>query len=172
MSKSFDNVELPYRQGDWFAVPLEDGGYAIGIAAYLDGTGGVIGYFFGPRFGTVPSGADIPNYGPEDAIYVTMFGDLGLIQGEWPVIGQCPNSDASAWPMPIFRHYDPITGQLRLFRYSESSLATEIPVSPAGYEPEEIDKLPRAGLCGAKGVALVLAALLRGEDVWAVRPGP
>ena len=36
-----------YREGDWFAVPLRDGGYAAGLIARANPKGVLLGYFFG-----------------------------------------------------------------------------------------------------------------------------
>jgi hypothetical protein len=51
--------KINYREGDWFAVPLRDGGYAVGLVARMDNRGGVLGYFFGPRRDDVPSPSDV-----------------------------------------------------------------------------------------------------------------
>jgi hypothetical protein len=37
--------KLNYREGDWVAVPVWEGGWVPGIAARVDGRGGVLGYF-------------------------------------------------------------------------------------------------------------------------------
>ncbi len=47
--------KLPYKEGDWFAVPLRDGGFALGVVARMDGKGAVIAYLFGPRSEALPS---------------------------------------------------------------------------------------------------------------------
>ena len=47
-----------YEEGDWFAVPLQNGGYSLGLVARADGEGGVLGYFFGPRREQLPTKAD------------------------------------------------------------------------------------------------------------------
>jgi hypothetical protein len=46
-----------YNEGDWFAVPLREGGFAIGVIARVmpRKEGVVLGYFFGPRRNAVPT---------------------------------------------------------------------------------------------------------------------
>lgn len=172
MTKSNRTEMLPYKQGDWFTVPLRDGGYAVGTAAYLDGNGIVIGYFFGPRKEAIPAIDDLPPFNLADADFVSEFGDLGLIEGKWQVIGARRDSDPSPWPMPIFRRYDAVTGKLSLVTYNDRDLKREFTVRQSEVGDQDVDALPRFGLCGAGAVELVLTAILRGEDVWAVRPGP
>lgn len=38
-----------YREGSRFAVPLRQGGYAVGLVARVNPRGVLLGYFFGPR---------------------------------------------------------------------------------------------------------------------------
>lgn len=51
--------KLNYGEGDWLAVPVRDGGLAVGVVARMDGKGGVVGYFFGPRRNDVPALEDV-----------------------------------------------------------------------------------------------------------------
>jgi hypothetical protein len=81
--------KINYREGDWFAVPLRDGDYAVGVVARVDGSGGVLGYFFGPRRAEVPSLLEVENLDPDQALRVLRFGDLGLIENE------CRSSDGA-----------------------------------------------------------------------------
>ncbi len=48
------NQNLPYQEGDWFAVPLRSGGYGVGLVARAPGNGIVLGCFFGTRYDTLP----------------------------------------------------------------------------------------------------------------------
>lgn len=80
---------LPYKDADWFAVPLREGrGFGAGVVARHDGRGGVIGYFFGVRFDEVPSIADIEGLRPSEALRVMRFGDLRLIKRTGPSSGR------------------------------------------------------------------------------------
>jgi hypothetical protein len=102
---------LPYREGTWFAVPLGKPGYAVGIVARMDGKGGVFGYFFGPKRNTVPTLDQVQWLRPSNAVYVTQFGDLGLFNGEWPIIGALDGWDRGQWPLPPFIRVDDFSGK-------------------------------------------------------------
>ena len=101
---------LPYCEGDWFAVPLRDTGYATGLVARADRRGGLLGYFFGPRRESPASLEDLQMLTPSDAILVGQFGDLGLLRGAWPIIGSAGAWDRAAWPMPLFARTDVVPG--------------------------------------------------------------
>jgi len=86
-------MKLPYREGTWFAVPLQEGGFAAGLVARTTSRGRVIlCYFFGPRQESVPILAEVEGLQPSGAIRALRVGDLGLIQGDWPIVGQ-----SAAW---------------------------------------------------------------------------
>jgi hypothetical protein len=113
-------MTLPYTEGSVFLVPLRRGGYARGVVTRATDEGkGIFGYFFGPR---LPSTNDVKldALNPANAVKRIMFGDLGLINGEWPILGTLPNWNRSEWPMPDFVRRDPL-GRLRpiLVRYSD-----------------------------------------------------
>jgi hypothetical protein len=145
---------INYKEGDWFAVPLRDGGYAVGLVARMNGKGIVLGYFFGPRRSEPPSLGELANLAPEEAIDVSMFGDLGLIRKEWPPIGAGPGWDRDRWPIPGFGRG---LGELYLrIEYGEdlsSERQTRISL-------EELRRLPEDGLSGAGAVEIHLTRLL------------
>src|SRR5881392_968160 len=92
---------LSYREGDVFAVPLHDGSHAIGVVARI-GNGAVLGYFFDQRYENVPDISDVGELSHRSAGLIQIFGDLGLIRGTWPVLGQLPSWQREEWPMPAF----------------------------------------------------------------------
>lgn len=150
--------KLPYRPGDLFAVPLACGGFAIGLAARMDGRGTVLGYFFGPRHGEPPATGDIGELRRADALKVMKFGDLGLIEGRWHVFGQLPGWTPEDWPVPTFGRIDVVSGKRAWrVRYRDQDLAwlsdEEIVVSEARVLPED-------GLMGAVAVERWLARRL------------
>jgi hypothetical protein len=111
---------LPYVEGSVILVPLRNGGFARGVVARATQNGkGVFGYFFGPRLVSA-KGAAIDDLDPAKAILRVRFGDLGLINGEWQVLGNVPKWNRAEWPMPDFVRRDPL-GVLkpRLVRYSD-----------------------------------------------------
>ncbi|WP_425308290.1 Imm26 family immunity protein [Ammonicoccus fulvus] len=93
------------REGDWFAVPLRKGGYAVGLIARANRDGVLLGYFFGPRREAVPSLSDVEELTPDDAIRVGKFGHLGLKQAQVadprapPRSGSAGLADAGVHPL-------------------------------------------------------------------------
>jgi len=149
---------VSYSDGDWFAVPLQEGGgYGAGIVAHHDGRGGVIGYLFGHRFSEVPTLDDVAGLQPSDSIRVMRFGDLGLIKGQWPILGKLEHWDSDDWPIPPFGRREPTGRALRVI-YSAEDLAGPLREEPISNE--ECDRLPRDALSGAGAVELVLTQLL------------
>lgn len=91
-----------FGEGYVFAVPLRSGGYAAGVAARVSADGRMIyGYFFPPR----ASGTTDIHFGnlrPHMTVYRSLFGDLALHKGKWPLLGLLPNWDRNQWRMPAF----------------------------------------------------------------------
>ena len=54
----------------------------------MNGDGQVLGYFFGPRRRHVPTIEYVCGLLPEDTALPAQFGDLRLIQGDWPIAGE------------------------------------------------------------------------------------
>ncbi len=153
--------KLNYSEGDWFAVPLRDGGFAVGIVARMDGRGGVVGYFFGPRRSDVPTVEEVDELGPDEAAMVRQFGDLRLLEQQWPLIGRSPRWDRDRWPIPAFGRIEELSGRAWRVEYADDDLnrpIRETPVSQA-----EAEALPRDGALGAGAVELVLTSLLLAE---------
>ena len=63
-----------YGEGDWFAVPLREGGFAAGVVARANPKAVLLGYFFGPRRAAVPSVEEVSRLRPDDAVLVGKFG--------------------------------------------------------------------------------------------------
>lgn len=55
--------------------------------ASANNSGGLLGYFFGEKFESVPSKNVIDSLRPLDAIRVLKFGELFLLNNKWPIIG-------------------------------------------------------------------------------------
>ncbi len=99
-----------YEEGTCFLVPLREGGFGRGVVSRLNGKGVVLGYFFAPRL----SSANAPQFGdqiqPQHAILVGQFGDLGLLKGEWPIVGKISGWTRAQWRLPRFvRQVGPTT---------------------------------------------------------------
>jgi hypothetical protein len=149
-------MKVPYREGTWFAVPLRDSGFGVGVVARSTKQGCLLCYFFGPRRDLPPSISDVAALSASDAIMVQMVGDLGLIRGEWPILGEPPIWDRSKWPVPPFVRRDPILGQARRVQYSEHDLFTIIKEGP---EPND-SKLESDGSLGYGAAEILLTKRL------------
>lgn len=152
-----------YTEGDWFAVPLRDGGYAVGVVARLDGRGGVIGYFFGPKSGVPPSLDEVTDKTANDAVLVSNFGDLGLVRGKWKRIGKAPDWNRDRWPIPPFVRTDAVSGAHRKVIYTEDNLNTEKTLLPCS--STEATTLPKDGIAGYGAVEIQLTKLLAAVPV-------
>ena len=149
--------KLPYENGTWFAVPLRTGGFAIGIVARNDGKGIVVGYFFGTRHKVLPTISDIQKLLPDQAILVCRFGNLGLLDKGWPILGKSQTWSATQWPIPVFARFDGINDDIAWkVSYSDDlSLVSENSTSA-----ENAIQLPSNGLFSAGAVEIRLTKLL------------
>lgn len=100
-----------YGEGDWFSVPLRTGGFGLGLVARASSSGILLGYFFGVRSSEQPSSEDCVGLTQADAILVARFGDLGLKQGDWRVIGPAREWERRKWPVPIFMRAEQLSGR-------------------------------------------------------------
>lgn len=122
------------KEGTLFAVPLRTGGYALGVLARTGGQGVAFGYFFGPKLLDLKV---IPRekLRADDALLSGRFGELGLTNGEWPVLGSLQEWSRTAWPMPLFLCPGHKQGYVKLVQYGDDTL-----------EPIRIDEVPMLGL--------------------------
>ena len=115
-----------YREGDWFLVPLDrrPGQYGLGLVARVGRRGLLAGFFFGPVLDRVPSRTEwrarAEGLRPADALLVQQFGDLGIQDEAWPVLGQSPrwSIEREGWRLPDFGYVDPVSptrGYLRSY---------------------------------------------------------
>ena len=152
-------AKVTYREGDWFAVPLRDGGFAVGVIARTNPDGVLVGYFFAPKRESLPSIDDLSDLKPGDAFMVRKFGHLGLTKGKWSVIGRLPGWERKDWPMPVFVRYEELTGRSFKVFYDDNDpnkLVREEEVDPGVGEHG-----PRDGLLGAVAVEKLLTSQLR-----------
>jgi hypothetical protein len=151
-------TELPYREGDVFAIPLRNGGYSLGVVARSPKQGRVLlGYFFGERFPSVPGSLDLPVLAPENALKIVKFGDLSLMSGKWPVVGRLQKWNRGDWPMPKFIRRAPLGKGARLVSYADDDPNQLIAEEAGDFEATgyEEDTLKGAGF-----VELLLTRLL------------
>jgi hypothetical protein len=150
--------KLKYREGDWFAVPLRDGGFAAGVVARANPGGVLLGYFFGPRRSAVPTLDGIRDLRQGDAVLVALFGHLGLKEGRWPVLGRLDGWDRREWPMPVFVRYEELTG--RTFRMFFDDDDPNRLVRQEQVSPRDAIGAPEVGLMGAGFLEQKLTGLL------------
>ena len=119
----------------------------------------VLAYLFGPKRDAVPLLADVARLQPKEAVKCLRIGDLGLINGEWPILGDLPHWDRPAWSMPSFARRDTLSQRAWRSVYSDSDpskLEQEKPM------PYDADDLERDALYGAGAVELMMTKLLDG----------
>jgi hypothetical protein len=148
------------HEGDWFAVPLRNGGYALGLAARVGKGGIVFGYFFGPKREKKSLLNLAASLTAGDAVLVRLFGDLGIRLGDWPILGTLASWRREEWPMPIFgRVVDEGRGIAWRVDHGDDprSLGTDTRCSV-----EEAKRLPPDSLSGYGAVEIVLTKLLDG----------
>lgn len=154
------NSKQKYAEGDWFAVPLEGGGFALGLAARVNPKGGVLGFFFGPKLVELPASVEhLDSIDAQDALLIGRFGDLGLISGRWPVIGSLPTWDRASWKPPLFGRHEELTGlswAVRVDNDDPMELVEET-IAPA----LEVNNLPDDGLLGSGAVEALLSHMLK-----------
>lgn len=154
-------AKVKYREGDWFAVPLRDGGYGVGLIARANPAGVLVGYFFGPRRERIPSLDELRDMKAADADLVGRFGHLGITQGKWSMVGRHLNWNRSDWPMPVFVRVEELSGRAFNVFYADEDpnrILREEPIQVgSGGEPKD-------GLMGAGFVEKVLNTALGGNS--------
>jgi hypothetical protein len=112
---------VPYSEGDWFAVPLGGGGFAVGLVARANPRkAALLGYFFGPRRDELPDFKDVASLTSGAAVLVGICSHLGLSDGLWPILGRDPAWNREAWPMPVMIRHEELTGRyFRVYRDEE-----------------------------------------------------
>jgi hypothetical protein len=150
---------LLYEEGTLFAVPLrDDSGYALGIVARLDKKGGILGYFFGKKYPSIPDLVEVTQLISSSAILIRQFGDLGLLNSSWPIVGRYMDWRQEDWPVPAFSRIAVDQSTAWKTVYSDKDGITllteqEVPISLAQMLPED-------GLSGYGAIELRLTKLL------------
>lgn len=153
---------IKYREGDWFAVPLRSGGYALGILARgsLRVKGG-LGYFFPSRYDHPPTAADVAHLTAQQAIYIHWFGDLGIIEGRWPLIPSDRSFSRADWPVPRFGRVDMFNSELGwITEYRQDDEGSRVPLAETRVPVAQIAGLPEEGTASAGFIEVKLAMLI------------
>jgi hypothetical protein len=74
-------MKVPYKEGDWFAVPIKSGFVLARIARARSPI--LFGYFFKPLYPTLPSEIDTQRLTAKDAFEIAKFGHLGFVSDNW-----------------------------------------------------------------------------------------
>lgn len=94
----------------------------------------------------------------EDALLVVNVGDLGLLNGEWKVIGHQPGWRRADWPMPLFTTID--GPRLYLCKYDEDDPSRLVHREHTTQEAaDQAGAIPR-DIYGYKALSLALDKLL------------
>jgi hypothetical protein len=88
------------REGDWYAIPLPSGGFAVGVLSQLIIGKLPFGYFFGPRRQGPPTMIELQELRPAQAILRVKFGDTEIQNGRWQLLGQVKGWNPNDWPTP------------------------------------------------------------------------
>ena len=153
---------LPYKEGDWFAIPLVDGCYCLGLIARIGTRGGIVlGYFFGPCHSGLPVTGNTLMLQPVDAILVCQFCNPALISGEWPVISRSNEWRREDWPQPAFSHVDAADEAKAYKREYPDNNPSDLFVRETPISIEEARRLPQDGLYGHLALKSKLTKLLQ-----------
>ena len=165
MKNRLHKEKLPFKEGTWFAIPLRQGGYAVGRVARHTPKGEIIlAYFFGPKRERVPTLDEIDQLEPHEAVKVIRTSELGLMDGSWPIIGNSPRWERERWSIPAFIRREPlldIPGETlppprawRVIYSDENKVVSEhrIPYETTGLEPD--------GFSGHKAAEIHLSQIL------------
>lgn len=151
---------IRYREGQWFAVPLQGGGYAAGILVRGNlKTKGGLGYFFPYRHEQPPTMREIEDLSPSQSILIEWFGDLGIIYGEWPLIPTDRPFNREDWPVPRFGRID-MFEQAWIVEYSQDDDGSRRPIAETRVPTTEITGMPEAGTSGHKALEIRLSRLI------------
>jgi hypothetical protein len=157
MSRPSSPRKLPYAEGSVFGVPLRKGqGWALGVfVSFAKSKKGGLGAFFGPPQSTKPT--SIPDHlDPSKAVASCQFGDLGLINGEWPVLGTLPNWTKGKWAVRRYHHYDDTDDEWWIRDYTDDYQF----VSQSRTTKENALQYPEDGVFGYGAVEIMLTQLL------------
>jgi len=151
---------LNYEEGTWFLVPIRDNACVAGVVARVSPTnyGVLLGYFFPQLYTTRPELDVLCDLKPSRAKTCMIFGHIGLLSREWPIVGKCVRWSSSEWPMPTFVRKNPLNGQRFEISYNDNDPAIQISEQPISDEDKR--NLEQDGLFGHGAVRRYLAHLL------------
>lgn len=154
--------QIRYKEGQWFAVPLRKHGFALGIIVRGNyRTKGGLGYFFGPKYPEIPGDETTLGKKPGEAILITRFGDLGIINGSWPLIHSSRPFSREEWPIPKFGlEVSLLPGKGFIREYGQDDTGKWILNNEELVDVKDIIGLPEDGSLGGGAVEIKLKQLL------------
>jgi hypothetical protein len=152
--------KIKYREGDLFGIPIKPKGYYIGIVARCSPKSPTcLGFFFGKKFISLP-GLDQVHQKAKEAILIAWFGDLGLIIGDWPIIGPINNFQAEEWPVPLFKRIDLLDPSFGwIVEYPQTAPVFTRSIGETRVEASSLEGLVEDELYGSKALEITLAKL-------------
>ncbi len=150
---------MNYEEGSCFAVPLRDGGFARGVITCWNGDNILAGYFFGPRIASLEDLEVDESMVPGLEMLIARFGNIGLKNKSWPMIGQVPHWNRNDWKLPRFLKIDNSSNECRLRTYDNTTLEF---ISEEVFSLHEInpENFHRSGLLGHGAVEIILTKQL------------
>ena len=157
-----------YVEGQWFAIPLRNGGYATGrLVRGSIKTHGGLGYFFGPILAEPADVAVVALLKPGQALFVAWFGGLYLYRGRWPLINSAAPFRRTDWPVPLFWQEIPLlpsSGWIIEYSQDDDGSAVEL-ARTATSVSQRREGLQEGGVYGAEAIELRLNRVLLGPTV-------
>jgi hypothetical protein len=149
----------PYREGTWFAIPLKESQFAVGRVARHSPKGAIVlAYLFGPKRDAVPALEELGSLKATDAVKVWRVGDLGLLNGNWPIIGDSPTWEREQWPMPNFLRQPDATRSGWKVTYADDDPNRVLEEQRV---PSQIEGLERDALFGYSAAESALSQILK-----------
>lgn len=149
----------PYKEGTVFAVPLRNGGFALGVVSRTAPRGKILfAYLFGPALDSVPSISKVQGLQPQHALRVARMGDLSLVENTWPVIGEMADWNRSEWPVPELVRRDGLARKAWLVTYADDDASRVVSEERIAYAAAS--EFERDGLLGAGAVEILMTKLL------------
>ncbi|MGK4000931.1 Imm26 family immunity protein [Sorangium sp. So ce1024] len=145
-------------EGTWFAVPLRSRGFAIGVVARTSSGGGVLlSYFFGDVWDQPPPLSVVKHLRPDAAVRILRVGDLGILEGTWPIIGRDPDWQRTEWKAPDFVRRDELSRRAWRVTYSDRDANVVMSEAPLGYDDTGLE---RDAVHGSGAAEIVLTKML------------
>ena len=115
-------INFPYKEGDWFMLPLEDKGFAIGLVVRADKEEKFFSYFFSPRIYKEPKKKYLDSLNPDSAIFVARYQDFKFPHYQtWKTIKNNENFQRKDWPIPEFVRFDATNNKFFLINRGENA---------------------------------------------------